>query len=532
MDLISPIGAAIAIAAQAVGAGFALNALCKGCSTAEKEVEDAAQMLAAYEMCLVQSEKLWAHELKQYQAGSTYLEIWGEETWKLVESNGSSIEAHFKNVQDRLESCISLEKTSKTKPSSTRGTRRRVSLFRRLILRVYGVKINKRSRSPASFPTQPQKRTGWTRKIKWCTSVRNEVADLLARISALEQLINKIVCNAFNLYRSRGKGQTSRVPVDRLTVSSALRRSLSALKKDPRNLHVEGHALIRERQKLQDATYSYYDVGAPPHARIRLPFVAVYYGCFGPVSRVVLCAEVSVDTDQTGASKDGLKVVISTLRNAEILNGDRQSLVNIISSDPDVESYKALRRRVQLALTICISVFDLYESDCLPVNLSVANIYSYQHELLHWPERSKIMFQKQMYVQARNGFDEDLMSTPFDHLHKGTSHPEDLLLHRIGIILFEIGYGSEYQELLPSLGSGQAHVDEIDDIINDMVICNQYNQLVRRCLSGTLGVNVVETARSSYARNVIKELETIEALLEDMDEPPRAAPDGDTYFYD
>ncbi|THW13606.1 putative MFS hexose transporter [Aureobasidium pullulans] len=57
MDLISPIGAAIAIAAQAVGAGFALNALCKGCSTAEKEVEDAAQMLAAYEMCLVQLEK-------------------------------------------------------------------------------------------------------------------------------------------------------------------------------------------------------------------------------------------------------------------------------------------------------------------------------------------------------------------------------------------------------------------------------------------------------------------------------------------
>jgi hypothetical protein len=247
---------------------------------------------------------------------------------------------------------------------------------------------------------------------------------------------------------------------------------------------------------------------------------------------VVLCAEVSVDTDQTGASNDGLKVVISTSRNAEILNGDRQSLVNIISSDPDVESYKALRRRVQLALTICISVFDLYESDCLPVNLSVANIYSYQHELLHWPERSKIMFQKQMYVQARNGFAEDLMSTPFDHLHKGTSHPEDLLLHRIGIILFEIGYGSEYQELLPSLGSDQAHVDEIDDVINDMVICNQYNQLVRRCLSGTLGVNVVETARSSYARNVIKELETIEALLEDMDEPPRAAPDEDTYFYD
>lgn len=489
-------------------------------------------MLAAYKFCLVQSKELWADELQQCQAGSTFLEIWGEETWKLVESNGSSIGAHFKNVQDRLDSCIILEKTRKTRPPSTRGTRRRVSLFRRLILRVYGVKINKRSRSPASFPTQPQKRTGWTRKIKWCTSVRNEVADLLARISALEQLINNIVCNAFNLYRSRGKGQTSRVPVDRLTVSSALRRSLSALKKDPRNLHVEGHALIRERQKLQDTTYSNYDVGAPPHARIRLPFVAVYYGCFGPVSRVVLCAEVSVNTDQTRASNDGLKVVISTLRKADILNGDRQSLVNIISSDPDVESYKALRRRVQLALTICISVFDLYESDCLPVNLSVANIYSYQHELLHWPERSKIMFQKQTYVQARNGFDEDLMSTPFDHLHKGTSHPEDLLLHRIGIILFEIGYGSGYQELLPSLGSGQAHVDEIDDIINDMVICNQYNQLVRKCLSGTLGVNVVETARSSYARNVIKELKTIEALLEDMDEPPRAAPDEDTYFYD
>ncbi|TIA58968.1 hypothetical protein D6C76_10541 [Aureobasidium pullulans] len=435
MDLISPIGAAIAIASQAVGAGFALHALCKGCATAEKEVGNAALMLAAYKFCLVQSKELWADELQQCQAGSTFLEIWGEETWKLVESNGSSIGAHFKNVQDRLDSCIILEKTRKTRPSSTRGTRRRVSLFRRLILRVYGVKINKRSRSPASFPTQPQKRTGWTRKIKWCTSVRNEVDDLLARICALEQLINSIVCNAFNLYRSRGKGQTSRVPVDRLTVSSALRRSLSALKKDPRNLHVEGHALIRERQKLQDATYSYYDVGAPPHARIRLPFVAVYYGCFGPVSRVVLCAEVSVDTDQTGASNDGLKVVISTLRKADILNGDRQSLVNIMSSDPDVESYKALRRRVQLALTICISVFDLYESDCLPVNLSVANIYSYQHELLHWPERSKIMFQKQMYVQARNGFDEDLMSTPFDHLHKGTSHPKDLLLHRIGIIL-------------------------------------------------------------------------------------------------
>lgn len=57
-------------------------------------------MLAAYKFCLVQSKELWADELQQCQAGSTFLEIWGEETWELVESNGSSIGAHFKNVQE------------------------------------------------------------------------------------------------------------------------------------------------------------------------------------------------------------------------------------------------------------------------------------------------------------------------------------------------------------------------------------------------------------------------------------------------
>ncbi|KEQ88183.1 hypothetical protein M438DRAFT_351483 [Aureobasidium pullulans EXF-150] len=518
MDIVSPIAAAIAIAANAATAGFALKKLCRGCATAEREIGDASQRLSGHKLEFKQWDDSWRWQLEQCQqkrdAKLGYLDIWGKDALNAVKGNSLAILGYLEDVQHRMESCISPDKTRKTKPRSKRRIKRKVSVFKKLIFYVYGIQISKRSSTPKLPSDRSDARIGWLRKIKWCTSISQEVDDFLAKIDSAQRLIQRIASRAFDSYRRNRSHPGPRVSMVTLTVSKAFRQFRREIRSDQR-LSIIGHALVRDREGLEKIRD---DRRSSSEAPIKLVFLALPEDFVRQDRPTVMLANVYLDINTRNTGDEEVYIRISSLGRYQTEPAEKQSLVETITKDHNIDAHESLLKKVQMARTICTNVFDLYESGCLPVNLSIADIYTYQHALLLSSERSKVGYRDQMYVRASHSGLGSPSPTPFDHMHERYPFARDILLHRLGIVLFEIGHESEYQDVLPlpesPVGSPEdqlrKHVDTINRSIQEIGVDPRYRALVRSCLSGSLGQDVVDAAESSFAREVIAKLETIE----------------------
>lgn len=386
---------------------------------------------------------------------------------------------------------------------------------------------------PASKRSERVIRT--SNKIQWCTSIRMQVNDLLVMIKGRQHDLVASAKQAFELNRSRDHRPGGSVLVEELTMSRAVRQFDKML--DAEDLVVEGHALIRVRRKTLDSNDLVETEVSLPTTTVKLPFIAIPQPHGTNPKPIVLLAEICVHNKSRMSVDDGLKVKLHEFVDADVSEGDCQWLVDILSKHPTTPEFETRLRRVQMALTICISVFDFYESSCLPVNMSIADIYSYKHKLLS-QEESELLYQHQIYVKASDCQELEPDPTPFDHMHEPpldfrtsttynrVTHARDTLLHRLGIILFEIGRGIQYDQILtnaPSFSSAEKdrlnrHADLVNWSINRIHICDQYKDLVRQCLGGTLDLGVAEAAKSNSAQSVIRRLESMElALTEIMD---------------
>ncbi|THX98315.1 hypothetical protein D6D03_07948 [Aureobasidium pullulans] len=512
MDILSPVAAAVAVATNAVVAGLALKKLCRG------EVAHAAGILQTQKTILDQWKRSWEAILKQCMQDSdaerNHLIVFSAEASQAVKRTILMIKSHYEDAEGLLKSCGSPTKTRKVMPPLPRRRRRRVTLFIRLLFPIHGIRIEDYRRRAGPPPTLPRRGPKLRHKLRWCTSTKEQVFDLLAMIRDGQQDLGSIMMQGFDFYRLISRNRLQRPLADKLTVSRAFRQFKQKMQTHQMP-SVVGHALIRGREGLGNASN---DQTSPSEAPIRLVFVAASQEYDQRDKPTVMLAKISNSIDSQNTDADVPDVSIRPLEGHSVDSEDRQPLVEIMSKHHDIDTHEALLKRVQMALTIAINVFDLYESECLPINLSIADVYTYQDALLSQSEYSKVQYRDQMYFLARDSEDSIPKPTPFDHMHERSPYPRDIHLHRLGVMLFEIGHELEYQDVLalPESPIGtledqlRDHANIINRSIKEIGGGPKYRSLVRSCLSGSLGQDLGDAAESSFARRVISELETIE----------------------
>lgn len=282
-----------------------------------------------------------------------------------------------------------------------------------------------------------------------------------------------------------------------------------------------GIGLVRDHKALQNCSNIINRQTPLSHTSVVVPITAeVQNGC--QISHQALLAEIDLDFNLKFHPMSDIHIA------GAVYGNDRVSLEEIMSKSPIDTTFEPVLRRVQMALTICISVFDLYHSGTLSPDLSIAHIYSYDHSLFSRDEQANLLYKEQTYVTASNRHSPTPEPTPFDHLRTFIRSDlealtDDNLFHRLGIVLFEIGHGKRYRHVrglrdVPrtALGyqSDSAAIQMIDESIDSIRLGKQYSMIVRQCLSGGLGANVLEASGTSSAKKVIGGLRNYEKQLE------------------
>lgn len=360
------------------------------------------------------------------------------------------------------------------------------------------------------------------RRALWCTAIREEVDDLLFKVARGQEDLESLSTQAFDEWITK----TTRIHAplllkETLTVKRAVDILSDSLRSSSSRRTLTGIGLVRDRKALQNCSNIINRPTPLAHTSVVVPITAeVQNGC--RISHQALLAEIDLDFN--------LKFnPISDIHIADAVYGnDRVSLEESMSKSPIDTTFESVLRRVQMALTICISVFDLYHSGTLSPDLSIAHIYSYNHVLFSRDEQSQLLYQEQTYVAASSRHSPTPELTPFDHMRKIVRSDlkaltDDNLFHRLGIVLFEIGHGKRYRYVrslpdVPRTALGyqpdSAAIQMIDESIESIRLGKQYSMIVRQCLSGGLGTNVLEASGTSSAKKVIGGLRNYEKQLE------------------
>lgn len=356
----------------------------------------------------------------------------------------------------------------------------------------------------------------------WCTAIREEIDDLLFKVARRQEDLQNISTQAFGEWITKPtRIHTPLLLKEILAVKRAVDVLSGSLKSSFSRRTLTGIGLVRDRKALQNCSNIIDGLVPLSHTSVLVPITTrVQNGC--RESYQALLAEIDLDF------KLEFHPISDRQISSAVYGNHRVSLEEIMSKSPIDTTFESVLRRVQMALTICMSVFDLYHSGTVSPDLSIAHIYSYNHILFSRDEQSQLLYQEQTYVAARSRHSPTPELTPFDHMRKFIRSDlealtDDNLFHRLGIVLFEIGRGKQYRHVqnLPgaprtALGyqPDSAAIQMIDESIDSIRLGKQYSMIVRQCLSGGLGANVLEASGTSSAKKVIGGLRNYEKQLE------------------
>ncbi|KAF8245646.1 hypothetical protein K440DRAFT_662695 [Wilcoxina mikolae CBS 423.85] len=230
--------------------------------------------------------------------------------------------------------------------------------------------------------------------------------------------------------------------------------------------------------------------------------------------------------DSDGAIAHVIHRVVQTARGK--VYPEECTFQQFLSAHSSFDPLLSISKRLQLACTICISVLHLYETGWISDKLKSEDIHFYDPLPAIFDEQTAISPFISRTEQEVLGTLVDEMS-PFDCLRRsmppGTllaSHDERLatLFHRVGIILFELGRGEGYEDILLRKGKGKGKEVVTYSLNQDKVVVleeiekipfgKQYRDLVKLCLTGCVYHNSQIGMDSQFHQSVIQTLLQLE----------------------
>ncbi|KAK4996891.1 hypothetical protein LTR66_003595 [Elasticomyces elasticus] len=650
MDVVGLIAATLAISQFAVQTGLAVQRFARAYPTTYRQIFDATRRLEIQRYTL----DLW-QSISEEQAenanideqgaqnatiDANYVRIWGKEDYLRVRACLTQLEKYLQEAARILES-IDSTGFKNTSPLLTQSSAPLTTTKRRFDSGVHSIEprlarwftgytspprrrksTRKSDTTKAKKPKQDQDsedalraRLGASKKLKWCTGVREELRQAIAQVDrglAQLQSVAKLSQKKQRMLRDRRENaepQTALITVqaaaealhtslvnipsqltyrmelgmarDRtlpdscqrllsrydiltpteesfkfplliseitepgmdnrtgplLLVAEVFDARLSARKKA--RLGIDRAHILSERSSFENVMERFRSSQRPrelpprtdpyvpyqPHVYQQTPYLApgipehpLQYGPYGydhMQPRLVLPPPPSLLLLSQDAT-----VVIHSAALAPHLALTPRVLPDIVRAQP-AHSLLTFQRRLKVACTVAMSVLHLHSSRWVPAALSSSDVCSYDPSGLAEDglDDTRLFISKPQDHNARPA------ATPFDCLCQQTSQElitdrarVALMFHRLGIVLFELGRGKQYNEIFerPRHGRGRGHgmggpdAERVHREINKICFGRPYRDLVRICLSGSLYADTVDEVTREFNTLVVERLRSLE----------------------